>query len=82
MYFGTYSDNVLIDKIKQEQNQKYVNLTDDEIQKEVIEKGKFKNCITFFFAENLNDAIKQAKQIDLKNFSQVCDSLYEKGKHY
>lgn len=82
MYVGTYSDSVLIDKIKQEQNSEYVNLTDDEIQKEVIEKGKFKNCITFFFAKNLNDAIKQAKQMNLKNFCPVSNLLYEKGKHY
>ena len=85
MYFGTYSDEVIIKNLRSGNHNEDVyigNKTDEEIKTDIINKGKIKNCFGFFFAEDVSKAFKQAKDMDLKNFSQVCDTLYEKGKHY
>jgi len=41
-----------------------------------------RNALTHFFAENINDAKRMAKEMDLKNFAKVSKSLYEKGRDY
>lgn len=85
MYFGTYSDEAIIKRLRSGNHSEDVYIgdkTDEEIKKDIIDKGKIKHCFAYFYAEDVSKAFNQAKDMDLKNFSQVCDTLYEKGKHY
>lgn len=46
------------------------------------EKGEDRDCITYFFAENIQEAKQHAKQMKLKNFSKISKKVYYKNKDY
>lgn len=46
------------------------------------EEGEDRDCITYFFAKNIQEAKKHAKQMKLKNFSKICKKVYYKNKDY
>lgn len=90
MFIGTLSDEAIIKKIREgetpllpDRNICYKeSMTDDEIIKEIINKGRITGGIIHFFAENLSRAMNMANEMSLKNFSQVSNILYKKGVDY
>ena len=82
MCIGTYSDDVLIEKLKEKYNHLVFGLTDEQIKVHIIDKGRCPIGLVTFFAEDIKYAKKAAKQMKLKNFSRVSSVLYEVGKHY
>ena len=59
-----------------------VFLGDGVIKVKFIDSGVIKDCFNLFFANNLNDATRMAKEMDLKNFSLVSNKIYQKGVDY
>ena len=90
MWIGTFSDEVMSESLRNEYKNKYnkIYYSDKDIKemedyiKESLSKGIVAGGITQFFAKDLGEAFKMAKQMGLKNFSKVCDKLYEQGKDY
>lgn len=90
LWVGTFSDKTIIESLKEKKspmiytssNFENILMTDDEIKKEILNKGRVEGCITYFFAKDLSKAKSMAKEMGLKNFSKVCDELYEEGKDY
>ena len=80
LYIGTLSDEAVINSLKEIGDILISGKTDTEI-KNLIDNGFIKDCFHYFFAKDINEACKHAKQMDLKNFSQVC-GLYKKGENY
>ncbi len=91
MYIGTYSDETVIELLKKNYDKRifeYVEgkgrclISDAEIKSKIIDAGCVKGGITQFFAKDLSAAFTTAKEMGLKNFSQVSERIYEKGKDY
>ena len=80
MYIGTYSDKAIINKLREDS--KFKDYSDAEIKTDYIDSGRVNFGITHFFANDINDAKKIAKEMDLKNFSQVSKNIYEQGVNY
>lgn len=83
MYIGTFSDQELIKRLRQKDDNKhgaYV-IADDYYQKK-IDAGEIKDCTTMFFANSLQEAKSMAKELNLKNFSKVSSQFYELGIDY
>lgn len=90
IWTGTFSDEAIIESLKKEKshmiytrsNFENVLMTDEEIKINVLNQGMIAGGITWFFAKNLAKAKSMAKQMGLKNFSKVNDTMYEKGKDF
>ena len=89
LWVGTFSDETIIRSLKKNESpmiyldyEEREMMTDYAITKNIIEKGMIRDCLTWFYAKNLAKAKSMAKQMGLKNFSKVCEELYEEGKHY
>lgn len=89
---GTWSDEKIVEILKIDKE--YASrlniynprmdtfISDERIKSEVIDQARTPVAFTHFFAKNLNDAKRMAKEMGLKNFSQVSDTLYQQGKDY
>ena len=95
MYIGTYSDQAIIDILKEQESSMIIDQTktkpygphnafisDERIKDEVINAGRISWAITHFFADSLADAFRKAKSMGLKNISQVSTRIYRQGEDY
>lgn len=89
IWVGTFSDKALIEALKESESPMiYVDyserelMTDYAIKRRVLDTGRVEKCITYFYAKDLAKAKSMAREMGLKNFSKVCDELYEEGKDY
>jgi len=84
MYVGTYSDEVLLKVLKDNELKRFgrVISTDQQIQDKLKNGEGGAMAMTFFFVNSHHEAYKMARQMDLKNFCMVCDKMYEKGVDY
>lgn len=92
LWVGTLNDKSIIDALKKSESEMIYTgnyrdsshrlMTDDEIKTEVLDTGRVKDCITYYYAKDLAKAKSMAREMGLKNFSKVCDELYEEGKDY
>ncbi len=80
LYIGVYSDEILIEHLKKKDEVRYGSLSDEQWN-DIFKKG-VDGAVAHFYAKDINKAKKMAKHHGLKNFSQVCNKLYEKGKDY
>lgn len=56
--------------------------TDEQIKSDYLNKGLIQMGITHYFSKDISSAKQMAIDMGLKNFSQVSNTLYEKGKDY
>ena len=81
MYVGTFSDQKIINRLSVNDIDRSGFKKTDEEYKKMIDKGEIKDCLTFFFSDNISNAKKTAKEMGLKNFSKIT-KFYEFGKDY
>lgn len=79
---GTYSDEEIIKQLRKSNSKLIVGRTDELIKSEVIYAGLVKDVFGFFYAKNIQHEFKQAKDMGLKEFSQLSEKLHESGKDY
>jgi hypothetical protein len=85
LYFGTLNNETIIKNLKKDESYSMYNLnnmSDKDITDNFLDKGLVKNCFSFFFAKDLNDAKTKAKEMGLKNFSKVSNIIYEENKDF